>query len=284
MKHLFILLFISASALGYSQNWVFRITPTVKSTIGFYNSSYSFEENNLFTFSQSKRSAFGNMAYDFNPHMDVFVDLYEWKKWTFGIGFGRMASYSQSKFDYSTTYLIPTSNGFKLAELYIWLYHMDSKEFRQLSFSVKKEFTPLNHRTRHFLSAQFNLGYNYYDSELNTSSLTSKSFDEIYYDILYETNFEGLGKSKRFQMGISLRYEIAINSRKGKNLFNVNFTYHQGFLRTTTGYARFDFSVPALMEGNAVAEALSTSRNATFGFGLSKTFSFNLFKNEKNKL
>jgi hypothetical protein len=283
VTRIIIICLIFGSSLCYSQNWVFRITPNLKPcSLGFFKTSYVSSSNGSFVFEQIQPSSFDNMVVDINPSMDLILELYDWGKWSFGLGFGRLVTFN--RISVSTYGGYGSANSSSIYYNYFGYGESTtfSTELRTFSLSVRRKFNPFNNKTNHSLQGQLNFGYNTIE-EIYEEPSTYIPFSNpyLYIQVTNDGYYKGLGKRQRGQIGLSLRYEVAFISKKNKNLLNLNVTYFQGFIKTD--YYNTRLEVFDSNPSSSYIDAITTSRNAHLSIGLSKTFSFNFLKNNKIK-
>lgn len=281
IKLFFLSILFFGSNVVYSQNWVFRVKPNLNfAQLGFYNSNIK-QKDDVFEITSS--TAFGKSRFPLLPTFDLNIELYELNRRTFfGIGIG--SSYAALQSEYS--YYAQNYNFVKPDGTYPLF---DGSSFSSsgylnnyISLFVKRKLPIVFNGKRENVNS-FVLGFNIVN--LNEVTKTESDFNFGNEWFLINENLKdypkGVGKKNNINFSLLFRYEIEINSLKNnKNLFNLNFSYHQGFFKSYY----HDLEATLFELNNPVASKLimtSYSRGSNISLGIGKTFDFKRINRSK---
>lgn len=271
-----ILLFCGFVFNGFSQHFIFELTPGLK----FYGSSFQETTgtitqggNNSYAFSDIKRvSTYDKLGFisrfGLEPELSLaFLELN--KKWKFN--FGLTTYIVKSKLNASTTgksYLTYVDSTTTFTE---YISKQLITRYQQFYVSATRTFSTQTKLDKVFLN-KLTLGFG-----LNRPSIfNTRNEKEFYVTYLYD--HYGYEKEITFKKSpffgflnpvLIFRYDMMFQTKKhSAGLFNLFVTYVQGFSD------QYDFTLTSSSIGGASLNVKSENRGSGIRFGISKTFKF----------
>ena len=276
LKLLFLVLFHCIALKGYTQQFIFEVTPGLK----FYGLSFQ-KTKGVITEGGSNSYSYRNTnrvgSYTDIPHANIFglepeLNFAFFKlndRWKFGLGISTFIV--RSRINANTTgksYLFNADSSIIYTE---YVSKQLTNRYNQFSFFATRTFLTKTKLDK-IISNSLTLGFGINEpSRFNTSN--EKEFYESY---LY--NHYGYEKEVTFQKSnyfgllspiLIFRYELEIQNKKNDfGLIKLNFSYIQGF----SDYNSFILKSSSI--GGASLNVESTNRGSGFRIGISKTFHF----------